>query len=277
MSESGALPAVGVYVVSDSSGETAVHVVQAAARQFGPRFKVTRFSAVSGEEEVKSILLQARESNAVVVYTLVQKELALFLEQEAVRQEVVTLDLLSPLIKLFSAYAEEDPKEQPGLLHTIDEAYFKRMEAVEFAVRYDDGKDARGIRLADIVLIGVSRTSKTPLSMYLAHKSFKVANVPLVPEAGLPEELFKVDRRRVIGLVIDPEKLSHVRQERLKSMGIEGQTSYTDPERIFRELEFAYEIMEKIGCPIIDVTNKAVEETAAKIIEIYNRRFHDEQ
>ena len=155
MSESGALPAVKIFVISDSSGETAVNVVEAAARQFGPRFEITRFSDVSGEEEVKSILLQARESKALAVYTLVKKELALFLEQEALREGVVALDLIGPLIKLLSAYAEEEPKEQPGLLHTVDEAYFKRVEAVEFAVRYDDGKDTRGIRLADIVLIGI--------------------------------------------------------------------------------------------------------------------------
>ena len=277
MTESDASPVVGVYVVSDSSGETAVNMVEAAARQFGPRFRVTRFSDVSGEDEVKSILQDARKNNALVVYTLVKQELALFLEQEALREEVVAMDLISPLIKLLSAYAEEEPKEQPGLLHTVDEAYFKRVEAVEFAVRYDDGKDSRGIRLADIILIGISRTNNTPLSMYLAHKSFKVANVPLMPEAGVPEELFKADPRRIIGLVIDPDKLSRVRQERLKSIGIEGQPSYIDPGRIFRELEFAQGIMEKIGCPVIDVTNKAVEETAAKIIEIYNRGFHDEQ
>ncbi len=277
MNESDALPPVDVYVVSDSSGETAERVVQAAAIQYGSRFSITCFPEVTGEEEIKTILRQARENRAVVVYTLVHKDLALLLELEASRGEVVALDLIGPLMKLLSAYAGEEPKEPPELLPTIDEAYFKRIDAVEFAVRYDDGKDVRGIRLADIVLIGVSRASKTPLSMYLAHKSIKVANVPLVPEAGLSEELFKVDPRRVIGLVIDPDKLSRIRQERLNSMGIEGQSSYTDPERISRELEFAQGIMQKIGCPVIDITNKAVEETAAKIIEIYNRRFHDEQ
>ncbi len=274
MSES--LP--GVYVVSDSSGETAVNMVEAATMQFKPKhFEITRFSNVSTEEEIREILQQAKEKNCLVAYTLVMKNLAAFLEQEAIRTGVICFDLIGPLLQLLSAYANEEPKQQPGLLHTIDEAYFKRTEAVEFAVRYDDGKDARGIRLADIILIGVSRTSKTPLSMYLAHKSFKVANIPLVPEARLPEELFEVDRRRIIGLVIDPEKLNGIRQERLKSMGIVGQTSYTDMNRILKELEFANQTMKRLGCPIIDVTNKAVEETAAKIIEIYNRRFYDEQ
>ena len=274
MSES--LP--GIYVVSDSSGETAISMVEAAAMQFKPlHFQITRFSDVSTEEEIRSVLRQAKEKNCLVAYTLVMKHLSAFLEQEAMHIGVVCFDLIGPLLQLLSAYANEEPKQQPGLLHTIDDAYFKRVEAVEFAVRYDDGKDARGIRLADIVLIGVSRTGKTPLSMYLAHKSFKVANIPLVPEARLPEELFKVDRRRLIGLVIDPEPLNSIRRERLKSMGIAGQTSYTDRERILKELEYAREIMRRLGCPIINVTNKAVEETAAKIIDIYNRRFRDER
>ena len=267
-----------IYVVSDSSGETAGKMVEAAVMQFQPRrFELKRFCNVSSEEEIRRILQKVKEKHAFVVYTLVMQNLSSFMEQEALREGVVCLDLIGPLLQMLTVYANEEPKRQPGLLHAIDEAYFKRVEAVEFAVRYDDGKDARGVKLADIVLIGVSRTSKTPLSMYLAHKSFKVANIPLVPETRFPEELLEVDRRRIIGLIIDPEKLNRIRQERLKSMGITGQTSYTDMERIYQELEYARATMRRLGCPVIDVTNKAVEETAAKIIDIYSRRFRDER
>jgi regulator of PEP synthase PpsR (kinase-PPPase family) len=159
------------------------------------------------------------------------------------------------------------------LLRKVDEMYYRRVEAVEFAVRYDDGKDPRGITQADIVLVGVSRTSKTPLSMYLAHKRVKVANVPLVPEVAPPEELYKVERGKVIGLVIKPELLNNIRTERLKTLGLSGQASYANFERILEELEFADKIMKKLGCPVIDVTNRAVEETASKILEIYYRRL----
>jgi regulator of PEP synthase PpsR (kinase-PPPase family) len=155
----------------------------------------------------------------------------------------------------------------------MDEMYYRRVEAVEFAVRYDDGKDPRGIELADIVLIGVSRTSKTPLSMYLAHKRIKVANVPLVPEVQPPEELFKAERGKVIGLTINLEQLNQIRTERLKTLGLEGQANYANPERILEELEYADRIMKRLGCPVIEVTNRAVEETASKILEIYYRRL----
>ncbi|MDR1160081.1 MAG: kinase/pyrophosphorylase, partial [Syntrophomonadaceae bacterium] len=142
-----------------------------------------------------------------------------------------------------------------------------------FAVRYDDGKDPRGVELADVVLIGVSRTSKTPLSMYLAHKRIKVANVPLVPEVIPPEQLFTAAKGKIIGLIIRDEQLTNIRSERLKTLGLGGQASYASSKRVFEELEYAEKIMKKIGCPVIDVTNKAIEETASKILEIYYRRI----
>ena len=150
------------------------------------------------------------------------------------------------------------------------------MEAVEFAVKYDDGKDTRGIKKADIVLVGVSRTSKTPLSMYLAHKHFKVANVPLVPEVPVPEELFAKDVKRVFGLIANPFKLNEIRQERLKSLGLNNNANYASIERINLELEYSKKIMEKLNCTVIDVSNKAVEETAGIIIDHMKENFGEE-
>lgn len=167
------------------------------------------------------------------------------------------------------------PKLEPGLLRQLDEQYFKRVEAVEFAVRYDDGKDPKGLVTADVVLIGVSRTSKTPLSMYLANKRIKCANVPLVPEVSPPEELYKV-ADKTVGLVIDPNHLFAIRKERLKSLGLTSNANYAAVERIINELEYSDEIMKKLGCPVIDVTNKAVEETAGKIMEIFYGGKFDE-
>jgi regulator of PEP synthase PpsR (kinase-PPPase family) len=159
------------------------------------------------------------------------------------------------------------PKNQPGLIHALDHEYFKRVEAIEFAVKYDDGKNPWGLSKADIVLIGVSRTSKTPLSMYLAHKQLKVANVPLVPEITPPEELFRVPPHKIIGLLIDPYKLNEIRVERLKTMGLADDASYADVKRINEELEYARGIMRRIHCKIINVSNRAVEETAGMILE----------
>ena len=154
--------------------------------------------------------------------------------------------------------------------------YKRQVEAVEFAVKYDDGKDTRGIKKADIVLVGVSRTSKTPLSMYLAHKNFKVANVPLVPEVPAPAELFEKDTKRVFGLIANSQKLNEIRQERLKALGLSNNANYASISRIEEELEYSKKIMEKLQCKVIDVSNKAVEETAGIILEIMKHNFGDD-
>lgn len=175
---------------------------------------------------------------------------------------------MGPMIDAVHKVSGLNPKLKPGLIHMLDEEYFKRVAAVEFAVKYDDGKNPWGLLKADIVLVGVSRTSKTPLSMYLAHKKIKVANVPMVPEVAPPEQLFKVPTERIIGLIIDPNKLNGIRAERLTSMGLDPASCYADVERITQEVEYAKSIMYKLKCPIIDVSNRAIEETANKIMEI---------
>ncbi len=264
----------GVFIVSDSIGETAEMVVRAAASQFNSgTMEIRQIPNISDKGTIAEVVHQAMESNFMIAYTLVLDELAEFLRQEARRVGVVCVDILGPIILAFEEASHLAPKREPGLLRRVDEMYYRRVEAVEFAVRYDDGKDPKGITLADIVLVGVSRTSKTPLSMYLAHKRVKVANVPLVPEVTPPEELFQLERGKVIGLVIKPDLLNSIRIERLKTLGLTGQASYANYERIVEELEFADSIMKRLGCPVIDVTNRAVEETASKILEIYYRRL----
>lgn len=264
----------GVFIVSDSIGETAEMVVRAAASQFNSgTMEIRQIPNISDQAIIAEIVHQAVENHFLIAYTLVLEELAGFLRQEAAKAGVVCVDILGPIISAFETASHMEPKREPGLLRKVDEMYYRRVEAVEFAVRYDDGKDPRGIAQADIVLVGVSRTSKTPLSMYLAHKRIKVANVPLVPEVMPPEEIFQVERGRVIGLVIKPELLNNIRTERLKTLGLTGQASYAKLDRILEELEYADKIMKRLGCPVIDVTNRAVEETASKILEIYYRRL----
>lgn len=264
----------GVFIVSDSIGETAEMVVRAAASQFNSgKMEIRRVTNISDEETLAEIVHQAAESDFMIVYTLVLDELADFLRQEASEAGVTCVDVLGPIVNAFKTVSHIEPRREPGLLRKVDEMYYRRVEAVEFAVRYDDGKDPRGITQADIVLVGVSRTSKTPLSMYMAHKRIKVANVPLVPEVPPPPELFQMPRGKIIGLIIRPDQLNNIRTERLKTLGLKGQAAYADPFRILEELEYSDTIMKKLGCPVIDVTNKAVEETASKILEIYYRRL----
>jgi hypothetical protein len=262
-----------VYVISDSIGETAEFVVRAAASQFNHGgMIIQRIPYVSSEDQISEVVAKAKETNSLVAYTLVLPELRGAMEREGRIQGVTTVDILGPVLDAITQKMTAMPKLQPGLVHRIDDEYFRKVEAVEFAVKYDDGKDPRGLMRADLVLIGVSRTSKTPLSMYLAHKRLKVANVPLVPEVPPPDELFTVPASRVVGLTVSAEQLHHIRRERLRSMGLTAKAEYADLKRILDELDYADSIMKRIGCPVIDVTNKAVEETAGRILEIFSRR-----
>ena len=262
-----------VYVVSDSVGETAEFVVKAVATQFnGGNIEIRRNSYVEEIEDIEDVIVLAKRSHSIIAYTLVIPSLKEYLDQRAKEENILAVDLLHPLIHAFSKKFHVQPNEKPGLMRKLDEDYFRKIEAIEFAVKYDDGRDPRGILRADIVLIGVSRTSKTPLSMYLAHKGYKVANVPLVPEVPPADELYEVPRSRCIGLIISPDKLNEIRKERLKALGLASQANYASFERILEELDYAEKIMKRVGCPIIDVSNKAIEETASLMLDILKKR-----
>lgn len=258
-----------VYVISDSVGDTAEHVVRAVATQFNGGFVETKRNAyVNDFDDIEDVIEMARQSRSVIAYTLVIPALKEYLDRRAKEEGIRAVDLLNPLMDAFQKTFNRVPKNEPKLSRQLDEDYFKRVEAIEFAVKYDDGRDPRGILHADIVLIGVSRTSKTPLSMYLANKRYKVANVPLVPEVAPSEELFKIPRNRCVGLIISPDKLNVIREERLKNLGLTSKANYASLTRILEELEYAEKIMKRIGCPVINVSNKAVEETADYILDV---------
>ncbi|MCQ6276161.1 kinase/pyrophosphorylase [Bacillus sp. V3B] len=258
-----------VYVVSDSVGETAEFVVKAVATQFnGGQVDIRRHSYAEDTEDIEAVIQIAMQSNSIIAYTIVIPELKAYLDQRANEEGIMAVDLLNPLMGAFKKQFKKEPNHQPKLLRKLDDDYFRRVEAIEFAVKYDDGRDPRGVIRADIVLIGVSRTSKTPLSMYLAHQGYKVANVPLVPEVSPPDELFRVRRNKCVGLIITPDKLNEIRKERLISMGLKSEANYASFERILEELEYAEKIMKRVGCPIINVSNKAVEETAGLITDV---------
>ncbi|CAM5793641.1 MULTISPECIES: pyruvate, water dikinase regulatory protein [Brevibacillus] len=261
-----------IYVVSDSIGETAELVVRAVASQFD-RFSIDvhKYPYIEDKESIDEIIASAKEMNAMVVFTLVVPELKTYIVEQAQKHGIRTIDVMGPLLTTLQEMLHEPPTGKPGLVRRLDEEYFRKVDAIEFAVKYDDGRDPRGLLRADVVLIGVSRTSKTPLSMYLANKRLKVANVPLVPEVEPPEELFQLPPERCIGLTINPEQLNGIRTERLKALGLTAQANYANLDRINEELAYSQKIIQRVGCPVIDVSNKAVEETANIILEIIRK------
>ncbi|WP_134686900.1 pyruvate, water dikinase regulatory protein [Brevibacillus migulae] len=265
-----------IYVVSDSIGETAELVVRAAASQFdGHLIDVHKYPYIEDKDAIDEIIASAKESKAMIVFTLVIPELKDYMLQAAHANKVPVIDVMGPLMVTLQQTLKVKPSNKPGLVRRLDEEYFRRVDAIEFAVKYDDGRDPRGLLRADVVLIGVSRTSKTPLSMYLANKRLKVANVPLVPEVEPPEELFELPPERVIGLTISGEQLNGIRTERLKALGLTAQANYAALDRIHQELQYSQKIMQRLGCPVIDVSNKAVEETANIILEMIRKsRLH---
>lgn len=262
-------------MVSDSIGETAELVTRAAASQFDSgNIEIRRIPYVTEEEHIDDIIEQVKaEHYSIIVATIILPHVRKYLKEKANINKIPLVDIMGPMMDAFSGIMGITPKLEPGLVRKLDEEYFKKIEAVEFAVKYDDGKDPRGLAKADIILIGVSRTSKTPLSMYLAHKRYKVANIPLVPEVAPPDELFNQPPSKVIGLTITPEHLFEIRKERLKSLGLNATASYASLKRIIEELNYADTIIQRLGCRSINVTNKAVEETAGKILEMIKNRI----
>ena len=261
-----------IHIVSDSVGETAELVVKAVATQFnGGHVEIKRHTYVESFDDIEDLLAMAMQSSSIIAYTIVIPSLKTYLDKRAKDEGIYAVDLLNPLMDAFMKKFNQKPKHEPKLMRKLDDDYFRKIEAIEFAVKYDDGRDPRGILKADIVLAGVSRTSKTPLSMYLAHKRYKVANVPLVPEVQLPEELFKIPRNKCVGLIISPDKLNTIRKERLKNLGLKSEANYASFERILEELEYAEKIMKRIGCPIVNVSDKAIEETADYILDILKK------
>lgn len=261
-----------VYILSDSIGETAELVARAALSQFNERnAEIRQVPYVNDPDEIPEIVDEVKKTHGMIAYTLVLPELKEALLRETEKHNIIAVDIINPMLDAITALQGRLPKREPGLMRKMDREYFRKVEAIEFAVKYDDGKDPRGILKADLVIIGVSRTSKTPLCMYMAHKKIKAANVPLVPEVAPPEEIFRLEPHRIIGLVIRPQILNEIRRERLKTLGLTSNADYASMKRILRELEYAENIMKRAGCSIIDVSNKAVEETASRVLEIYYR------
>ncbi len=255
-----------ILIISDSIGETAQHVVEAAAIQFDSgSFDYHNFSYVRSKDEVNEILADYSSQRVVVVFTLIQPSLRQHLLELAGEKGIKTVDIMGPLMDVLASETGVEPQLEPGLVHRLDQDYYNRVHAIEFTVKHDDGNNPAGIRDADVVLIGVSRTSKTPMSIYLSYRGYKAANIPLVPEVQPPEELFRY-RNKVVGLTIEASLLNEIRNERLRSLGLGLEAEYASLDRIFKELDYADQIIRRLGCYVIDVTNKSIEEASGEIM-----------
>jgi hypothetical protein len=261
-----------IYVVSGGSGETAQRMVQAALTQFSKGESsalVRRFQNVRSREDLDRVLDMAAEKRAVIIHTTVSRGMRDYLATRCAELRLTQVDLFGNLLDTLAIYLRERPEETAGSFHAVGDKYFRRIEAIEFALKFDDGIDMSGLSEADIVLVGISRTSKTPLSMYLAMEGFKVMNVPLVPGVPLPPEVDTIPQGRIVGLTIQPDRLQEIRAYRLKRLGASGSAdSYSDMGRILEELAYADQVFKQHRrWPVLDVTGRSIEETAGLVLD----------
>jgi regulator of PEP synthase PpsR (kinase-PPPase family) len=270
-------PARTVYILSDGTGETAATMIRAALVQY-PQHEINliRFKNIRTEDQVEPIIQEAFDRKGLIAYTVVSESLRSKIREKSLSLGIPTLDLLGPILSVLDTYlgTGTNRSSQAGLLRAVDEHYFKRIEAIEFTVKYDDGKSLNRLDAADIVLVGISRTSKTPLSIFLSHKGWKVANVPIVLGTALPKELFEVDQRKIVGLIIDIDSLQRIRKSRLEKFGQDPGGEYASLSHISQEIEYAQGIFKQNRkWPVFNVTDRALEETAAEIVKIVAARM----
>ncbi len=265
-----------IDIVSDSTGETAEKVVRAAMLQFPHSgAQIRMHTRVRTKEVARPVLERAARDGALVVFTVVSPELREFIHSQSYELKIEALDLIGSLIGRLTTFLDREPINTPSSMLPLSDEYFRRIEAVEFTVKSDDGKEPRNFRKADLVLVGVSRTSKTPLSTLLAQRGLKVANLPIVLGIAPPAELEEAPQERVVGLTIEINQLVEIRKARLKQLGMPTDASYGLSDQVKAELDYARRIFDKHPTwPVIDVTGRAIEETAVIILESLKERDH---
>tara|TARA_Y100001958_G_C21100611_1_gene450713 strand:- start:139 stop:960 length:822 start_codon:yes stop_codon:yes gene_type:complete len=260
-----------VYLVSDSTGETLDRIFLSLQSQFKNfKYEKKEFFFVRTEQQVDKIInTGSKGDNPIILYTIVETKLAKYLSKKSEQANIPCFGVLGSLILAFSKLLNQKAIHKPSAQHVLDEDYYKRIEAIQFTMSHDDGKITEDLSKSDVILLGVSRTSKTPTSIYLANRGFKTTNIPLVPNQEIPNELKDKDFKScVIGLFADPERLSDIRRNRVALMQENRSSNYTDIESIKQEVEESKSLFKKFNWPTIDVTRKSVEETAASIIKI---------
>lgn len=254
-----------IFAVSDSVGETAEKIAVASVLQFEVDRSITRFSRVTTEEQVMRIIKQAAEEDAIVVYTIVKPELAKFVEEKAKEYDLCALNVLAPLFEIIQAKTGLQPAYISGLTHTLDDQYFNRMKAIEYTIEHDNGQNLDTIGEASLIILGLPRTSKTPLAMHLANLGIKVANYPIEMDTVIPREIIDLKGKvPMVGLTIDMDTLLELRKERARSFELPQDIDSLD-EMVAEEIDNAYRIYAKLKCLVIDVTLNDIEETGNTI------------
>ena len=262
-----------VYQVSDSTGETLDRIFLAIKAQFSNfDCKTIHYSFTRTNNQIEKIISKSKtEKNVIILYTIVDKNLAKYIVNETKKNNIPCFEVLGSLITDFSKLLKQEASRKPSGQHVLDDEYYKRIEAVQFTMSHDDGKKISDLDNSDVILVGISRTSKTPTSIYLANRGYKTANIPIIPNKNLPEQILeKTKKNCIIGLVCDSTRLSDVRKNRVQSMHEDRPGEYTNEEEIINELDNSKKLFKKYNWPIIDVTRKSVEETAASIIKIFD-------
>ena len=261
-----------IYLISDSTGETLDRIFTAIKAQFkNIDYKIHTYSFTRTENQILKILSNAQENqNSIILYSIVDSGLAKYLAKNSEEKKIPCFGVLGDLILSFSKLLNQKASHQPSGQYTLNDEYYKRIEAIQFTMNHDDGNLVKDIMKSDIILLGVSRTSKTPTSIYLANKGFKISNIPLVNENSIPE-ILKEDPNLtcIVGLSTEAERLADIRKNRMNSLKESLNKSYTDLSKIKKEVEDAKNTFKKYKWPMIDVTRKSVEETAASVIKIY--------
>jgi len=260
-----------VYQVSDSTGETLDRIFLAIKAQFSNfECKTIHYSFTRTKNQIDKIISKSKEEKDIIIlYTIVDEDLSNYMYEETKKNNIPAFEVLGNLISDFSKLLKQEASRKPSGQHALDKEYYDRIEAVQFTISHDDGKKISDLQNANVVLVGVSRTSKTPTSIYLANRGYKVVNIPLIPNKKIPQQLIESAKKVcVVGLICDATRLSDVRRNRIQSMHEDRPSDYTNEKKILTELENSKILFKKYNWPIIDVTRKSVEETAASIIKI---------
>jgi len=265
-----------IYIISDGTGETAATMIRAALVQYqDAEINIVRSKNVRTETQLESVIADAFENQGIIIHTVVSPQLKQVIQEQSAAKGLLSVDLIGPLLQTLDEYFGGRPgTKSVGILRMVDDRYFKRIEAIEYTVKHDDGKCLTDLNEADIILVGISRTSKTPLSIFLSHKGWKVANIPLVLNSKLPKEVFDVDQRRIVGLLIDTSSLSRIRRNRLEKFGQDPGGEYARLSYIEKEIEYAQDLFrQNRRWPVFNVTERALEETAAEIVRVISSRL----
>jgi regulator of PEP synthase PpsR (kinase-PPPase family) len=265
-----------VVIVSDSSGLTADITVNAILPQFrNIDVAINRVTMVRNRARLVEAINLAKNANSLIVYTLTSEGLRSFFLSQIVKNQIKAVDIMGPLLEAFTEFLGIPPLREPGRQRKLSKSYFRGIEAIEYTVNHDDGQDSEKLNLADIVIVGVSRTSKTPLSIFLSSRYLlRIANIPIILEFELPSQIFSLDKNRIIGLTISPKRLLEIRKARVERASFRVPPRYADYAYIQKELEYSNRLFKINGWAVIDVTEKSIEETAAEALRLINILAH---